>query len=288
MNRLLISLAASLALIFAPLAAWAQSTVQVTYKVVTTCGSGVTYTAGKMNFPTIDVTGVVCTNSSGGGGGSASFTAAATPFSVTAGVNKPAAISTTSSAQWNIPVKPGTTTEIDLSLPSGVLGVDAATIASLANPLPTSSALVAGTALAGKFGIDQTTIGTTNGVREVAGTTGGATPISKAIPANTTSVAICASACTLYSVYVQTISATPLYLKLYNTAQGSVTCGTPTPVDRIMIPASATGAGAVIPIAGGVGAAYGTALTACVTTGIADNDTGAPTVSQTQISYYVK
>lgn len=129
---------------------------------------------------------------------------------------------------------------------------------------------------------------TTGTISQVASNTGGSTPISKSVPANTTSVAICTSACTLYGLYVQTISATPLWLKLYNTAQGSVTCGTPTPVDRILIPASATGAGAVIPIAGGVGAAYGTALTACVTTGIADNDTGAPTVSQSQISYYVK
>lgn len=129
---------------------------------------------------------------------------------------------------------------------------------------------------------------TTGTISQVASSSGGSTPVSKQVAANTTSVAICASACTLYGLYVQTISATPLWLKLYNTAQGSVTCGTPTPVDRILIPASATGAGAVIPIAGGVGAAYGTALTACVTTGIADNDTGAPTVSQSQISYYVK
>lgn len=121
-----------------------------------------------------------------------------------------------------------------------------------------------------------------------ANTTGGVTTVSKQVANNTTSVAICASACTYYGAYVQTISATPLWLKLYNTAQGSVTCGSGTPVDRILIPANTTGAGAVIPIAGGVGAAYGTALTSCVTTGYADSDTTAPAANATQISFYVK
>ena len=94
----------------------------------------------------------------------AGYTAAASPTAVTAGANKPGFIDTANSAQYFEPVKPGTTTTIDLSLPSGILGVDGATIATLANPFPTTAGLVAGTALVGKFGIDQTTVGTTNGV----------------------------------------------------------------------------------------------------------------------------
>lgn len=137
------------------------------------------------------------------------------------------------------------------------------------------SPLAAGANVAGKFGVDQTTPGATNAVQAIAGSTGGATPSSAIVANNTTSVAICASACTLYGVTVFNNSGTPAYLKLYNAVQGSTTCGSGTPVQRILIPANTSGAGAVIEF-GAVGVAYGTALTRCVTTGIADNDTGAP------------
>lgn len=78
--------------------------------------SSTTYSTGKLNYGVITVAGLLCTNAGGGGGGgTASFTAAAAPFSVSAGANKPAGISTANSGLWTIPVKPGTTTEIDLS-----------------------------------------------------------------------------------------------------------------------------------------------------------------------------
>lgn len=114
-------------------------------------------------------------------------------------------------------------------------------------------------------------------VQSVPGTTNGASVSSKIVPNNTTSVAIKASAGTLYGIKVFNNSATIAYLKLYDTAQGSVTCGTPTPNQRILIPASTSGAGAVFDYT--VGVVYGTAITACVTTGIADNDTSAPAAS---------
>lgn len=140
------------------------------------------------------------------------------------------------------------------------------------------------------FGISGTlpAFASTPTVNVASATTGGATVKSIQVANNTTSVAICTAACTLYGVFVQTNSATIAYLKLYNTAQGSVTCGSGTPVDRIIIPASTNGGGAMIPIAGSVGAAYGTALTACVTTGFGDSDTTAPAASAYQISFYYK
>ncbi len=110
-----------------------------------------------------------------------------------------------------------------------------------------------------------------------AATTGGASVSSAIVANNTTSVAIDASAGTLYGVTVFNNSATIAYLKLYNASQGSTTCGSGTPVQRILIPANTSGAGAVIPFP--VGVAYSTAISRCVTTGIADNDTGAPAAS---------
>jgi hypothetical protein len=129
---------------------------------------------------------------------------------------------------------------------------------------------------------------TIGGTFPVAQTTGGVNTTSKQVANNTTSVALCASACTLYGVYVQNNSGTIAYLKLYNASQGSTTCGSGTPVDRILIPASTSGAGAVIPIAAPYGAVYGTALTSCVTTGYADADATAPAASAYQFTVYTK
>lgn len=91
----------------------------------------------------------------GGGGGGASFTAATSPFAVSAGVNKPAGISRFNSGEWFIPVKPGTTTEIDLTLPSGIFGADGSTIASTSNPVPTQAQTQADTVMIGGVNVKE-------------------------------------------------------------------------------------------------------------------------------------
>lgn len=98
------------------------------------------------------------------------------------------------------------------------------------------------------------------------------------VPNNTTAVVVKASAGTLFGVQVYGINANPAYLKIYNAA--SATCGTGTPVKRLMIPAAATPAnGAGSNVTFGPGLALGTGITYCVTTGIADADTTAPTAA---------
>ena len=71
----------------------------------------------------------------GGGGSGASYTAAAAPFSVSAGTNKPAGIDTANSAQYTELVIPGTTTTVDPTAPSKLVGLDGATLMSTANAL---------------------------------------------------------------------------------------------------------------------------------------------------------
>lgn len=100
---------------------------------------------------------------------------------------------------------------------------------------------------------------------------------SNIVANNTTSVAVDASPGTLYGVRVWNNSGTIAYLKLYDAAQGSTTCGSGTPKQRFLIPANTSGAGAVILIF--PGRIYTTAITHCVTTGIADADTTAPAAS---------
>lgn len=73
------------------------------------------------------------------------------------------------------------------------------------------------------------------------------------------------------------LAATPVYLKLYDKA--STPAETDTPVQRYMIPGNAAGAGFVIPMPV-EGIAFFSGITFRLVTGIADNDTGAPTASQ--------
>lgn len=106
------------------------------------------------------------------------------------------------------------------------------------------------------------------------------------VAANTTAVSICTNACTLNQVVTWSKSATIVYLKLYNDVVANVTCGSGTPVERLMIVSSTGGAGAVVPIQGGT--AYSKGMTACVTAGIADNDATAPAASSYLYSIFTK
>lgn len=106
------------------------------------------------------------------------------------------------------------------------------------------------------------------------------------VAANTTPIAICSANCTLTQVTVWNNSATIAYLKLYNTLLAQTTCGSGTPVERFLIPAGTSGAGAVVSI-GNMGVSYN-ALTACVTTGIADADATAPAAGAYLFSTYSK
>lgn len=113
-------------------------------------------------------------------------------------------------------------------------------------------------------------------------TNAGGLSIQSAIVANnTTSVAVGSSAAhQLYGIDGFSIATTnPVYIKLYNAAQGSTTCGSGTPVARYMIPASggSSGSGEIMHDANGI--AFGTALTYCITGGIADADTTSPSAS---------
>lgn len=107
-------------------------------------------------------------------------------------------------------------------------------------------------------------------------TTGGATPQSAISVNNVTAVVVKASAGTLYGAQLGNIGTVPLYLKIYNAT--SATCGSGTPVKRLLIPKAGTaadGGGSNITF-GPMGIAFGTGITYCLTAAIADNDTTAP------------
>jgi hypothetical protein len=91
---------------------------------------------------------------------------------------------------------------------------------------------------------------------------------------NTTAIVISSKSASVYQVDAYNTGTTIAFVKLYNAA--TATCGSGTPIARYMIPfgTSSSGGGFVTPNINGD--AYVNGVTMCVTTGIADNDTGAP------------
>jgi hypothetical protein len=176
---------------------------------------------------------------------------------------------------------------VSISPASGGIRIDLKDTAANTNPFAINVAQVNGATLSAtnplftNLSQASAALTVTNPIfdRVVAGATGGASTAAEIAPNNTTAVVVKGTAGTLYGIQVYGINAAPAYLKIYNAA--TATCGSGTPVKRIMIPAASTaanGAGSNVTF-GDVGVAFGTGITYCVTTGIGDTDTGAPTAA---------
>jgi len=107
--------------------------------------------------------------------------------------------------------------------------------------------------------------------------TGNGYSMFKSIDLDESEEEIKAAAGNIVLIYAFNATAAVLYLKLYNATAASVTVGTTVPDVTLPIPANndTDGAGFVIPIPP-PGGSFTTAITAACTTGIADNDVGAP------------
>lgn len=119
-------------------------------------------------------------------------------------------------------------------------------------------------------------------VTDYAHAAGGATPGRLVSAASTNGTVIKASAGSLYTLTVVNLNAAVRYLKVYNST--SVTVGTTTPTWTIPVPASTTGAGIAVPIPA-CGIAFGTGICLGLTTGAADNDTGAVAANEIFVNY---
>lgn len=117
-----------------------------------------------------------------------------------------------------------------------------------------------------------------------AATSGGLSRSRTLIPNNTTAIVVKSGAGQLYKIRATNNSATIAYIKLYDAT--SATAGSGTPVDTIMIPANASGAGIVDTT--DVGTVHATGITYTVTTGIADADTGTPAANAYVVTMFYK
>lgn len=92
----------------------------------------------------------------------------------------------------------------------------------------------------------------------------------------------------LYKIRATNRTTSVRYLKLYNATAASTTVGTTTPIDTIPLPANASDYTVLTESFGGLGLTFDTALSMAVTTGFADNDTGAPGANDVIVSAYYK
>lgn len=106
-------------------------------------------------------------------------------------------------------------------------------------------------------------------------TTGGLT-IFRSLDLDETEEQVKGTAGQIYGGWVCNRSTAVLYLKFYNDTAANVVVGTTVPVLTVPIPGNATDDTMAILGLGGHGIAFSTAITVAVTTGLADNDTGAP------------
>jgi hypothetical protein len=98
------------------------------------------------------------------------------------------------------------------------------------------------------------------------------------------------SAGCLYKLRLTNRTTSARYVKLYNATAASVSVGTTTPIDTIVVPGgtSADLCTVVTESFGGVGLTFDTALCLAATTGLADNDTGAPGANDVVATAYYK
>ena len=114
--------------------------------------------------------------------------------------------------------------------------------------------------------------------------TSGGTTLYKNIDVDESEDAVKASAGQVYWIHAINLSAAVKYLKLYNATVATVVVGTTTPDLTFPIPTQGdtNGAGFTLSIPNGI--AFGTAITIAATTGVADNDSGAPGANEVVVN----
>ncbi|ANW00698.1 hypothetical protein [Bradyrhizobium icense] len=120
--------------------------------------------------------------------------------------------------------------------------------------------------------------------------TSGGLSIFRSLDLDETAEDVKTTAGCLYKLRITNRTTSARFVKLYNATAANVTVGTTTPVDTIVVPGggSADLATVLTENFGGLGLTFGTALSMAATTGLADNDTGAPGANDVVVTAYYK
>jgi hypothetical protein len=119
----------------------------------------------------------------------------------------------------------------------------------------------------------------------VLGTAANGCTIFRSIDIDETEEEVKGSAGTVFGVWFSNMATSTRFLKFYNATAANVTVGTTTPVLTLALPGnSSDDISGVFSISQGI--AFSTAITVAATTGIADNDTGAPSANDVIVNVF--
>lgn len=111
--------------------------------------------------------------------------------------------------------------------------------------------------------------------------------IFRSIDLDETEEEVKATAGCVYGVWFSNTATSTRFLKFYNATAASVTVGTTTPVLTLALPGNTSDdVSGVFSI--GQGIKFATAITVAATTGVADNDTGAPGANEVLVNVFYK
>jgi hypothetical protein len=113
------------------------------------------------------------------------------------------------------------------------------------------------------------------------------TTIFRSIDLDETEEEVKASAGCVYGVWFSNMATSTRFLKFYNATAANVTVGTTTPVLTLALPGNASDDVSGV-FAMGQGINFSTAICVAATTGIADNDTGAPAANDVICNVFYK
>lgn len=115
----------------------------------------------------------------------------------------------------------------------------------------------------------------------------GGCDVYRSIDLDETEEEVKASAGVVYGLLFSNTATATRFLKLYNATAANVTVGTTTPVITLALPGNATDdVSGVVTFPHGI--TFSTAITMAATTGIADNDTGAPGANEVIVNLLYK
>lgn len=166
-----------------------------------------------------------------------------------------------------------------LSIAAGDNNIGNVDIVTMPN-VTVGAALPAGTNAIGKLAANS---GVDIGDVDVLSLPGSGMTIFRSIDLDESEEEVKATAGTVYGWYLYNNNAATLYMKLYNATIANVTVGTTTPVMTIPVP---SGSAANVEFTNGI--AFATAISAAVTTGVADNNTGAPAANDFVANIFYK
>lgn len=91
----------------------------------------------------------------------------------------------------------------------------------------------------------------------------------------------------VYGLWFSNTTASTIWLKFYNATAAAVTVGTTTPVITLGLPGNSSDTISGV-FSSTMGIAFDTAITVAATTGVADNDTGAPAANACIVNIFYK